>query len=509
MSLTAISFFATAVGLGTSYFATEMLRQKYKEMVEQHDYLQIIVANLSDQVHVVAGAERLYAVSNDVGLLSTINTALGKIELYLMETNSLATAGTSQQFMGDLRSELTKYKDSFAKYAEVIAKKDKKEISEIATTRAQELLLIEGLMEQVSMAITEQNTSQIRRLDFFAFILSIVFLGILIVTILISLVSFIQSKGISKALLDISTRVHQSTVRSEQTSASLHSAADEVTQASVAQASAVQETVATLDEISAMVTRSVDSVDASSVKAKESLSIAEDGKKAVSNMLSSMDALQKMIQTMASQVDQSNLKIQGIVEIIQQIVKKTQVINDIVFQTKLLSFNASVEAARAGEHGKGFAVVAEEVGSLAAMSGTAAKEISAILSQGQSTISSIVAESKQTMETLVSQSTGQVNGGLKQAHRCEDILQVVVVNANDVCKLLEDISTSAKEQAVGVSNIASAMNSIDETTQSNTNMANQTVQISSELASQTAELSAVVQGLNNLILGEHHAKKAS
>ncbi len=47
---------------------------------------------------------------------------------------------------------------------------------------------------------------------------------------------------------------------------------------------------------------------------------------------------------------------------------KTKVINDIVFQTKRLSFNASVEAARAGEHGKGFAVVAEEVGNLAQMS---------------------------------------------------------------------------------------------------------------------------------------------
>ncbi|MBC7465119.1 MAG: hypothetical protein H7256_03945 [Bdellovibrio sp.] len=49
----------------------------------------------------------------------------------------------------------------------------------------------------------------------------------------------------------------------------------------------------------------------------------------------------------------------------EEIGNKTKVINDIVFQTKLLSFNASVEAARAGEHGKGFAVVAEEVGKLA------------------------------------------------------------------------------------------------------------------------------------------------
>jgi methyl-accepting chemotaxis protein len=55
-------------------------------------------------------------------------------------------------------------------------------------------------------------------------------------------------------------------------------------------------------------------------------------------------------------------EIAGISKVIATIEERTKVINDIVFQTKLLSFNASVEAARAGEHGKGFAVVAEEVG---------------------------------------------------------------------------------------------------------------------------------------------------
>ena len=62
--------------------------------------------------------------------------------------------------------------------------------------------------------------------------------------------------------------------------------------------------------------------------------------------------------------NESNKEIQEIVKVIAEIGNKTKVINDIVFQTKLLSFNASVEAARAGENGKGFAVVAEEVGKL-------------------------------------------------------------------------------------------------------------------------------------------------
>ena len=65
--------------------------------------------------------------------------------------------------------------------------------------------------------------------------------------------------------------------------------------------------------------------------------------------------------------------------IIQEIEDKTKAIDEIVFQTKLLSFNASVEAERAGEHGRGFSVVAQEVGNLAQLSGKSAAEINEIL----------------------------------------------------------------------------------------------------------------------------------
>lgn len=77
----------------------------------------------------------------------------------------------------------------------------------------------------------------------------------------------------------------------------------------------------------------------------------------------------------------SNAEVKELVGIINGISERTKVIDEIVFQTKLLSFNASVEAERAGEHGRGFAVVAQKVGNLAQMSGKAAQEISSILKQ--------------------------------------------------------------------------------------------------------------------------------
>ncbi|RLA80546.1 MAG: chemotaxis protein, partial [Epsilonproteobacteria bacterium] len=66
-------------------------------------------------------------------------------------------------------------------------------------------------------------------------------------------------------------------------------------------------------------------------------------------------------------------------EEVDSISKAIGVIDQIAFQTNILSLNAAVEAATAGEAGKGFAVVAQEVRNLANRSATAASEIKSIV----------------------------------------------------------------------------------------------------------------------------------
>ena len=108
------------------------------------------------------------------------------------------------------------------------------------------------------------------------------------------------------------------------------------------QASALQETVASIDEISAMVSKNADNAKRSQDTASVSHQAATKGKQSVEQMMTAIDDINKSNSDIMHQVNASNQEISGIVKIIAEIGNKTKVINDIVFQTKLLSFNASV-----------------------------------------------------------------------------------------------------------------------------------------------------------------------
>jgi len=172
----------------------------------------------------------------------------------------------------------------------------------------------------------------------------------------------------------------------------------------------------------------------------------------------------EMAEAAASMAIEGGEAVNKTVEAMTTIADKIKIIEDIVYQTNLLALNAAIEAARAGEHGKGFAVVAAEVRKLAKRSQIAAGEISTI-----------------TTDSLeVSQKAGE-------------LISAVVPQIQETATLIKDIATAAKEQDVGIVQITSSMNDLNEVTQGNAASSQELASASEELDGQSNTLSELMK----------------
>jgi methyl-accepting chemotaxis protein len=155
------------------------------------------------------------------------------------------------------------------------------------------------------------------------------------------------------------------------------------------------------------------------------------------------------------------------------------IIDQISFQTNILSLNAAVEAATAGEAGKGFAVVAQEVRNLASRSAEAAKEI----------------------KELVENAKDKANEGKSIADSMISGYDNLNENITSTLTIIEDVEHTSKEQLTGIEQINDAINQLDHQTQENVTIAN-TV---SDIAKQTNEISTII--VSNANDKEFHGKE--
>jgi len=265
----------------------------------------------------------------------------------------------------------------------------------------------------------------------------------------------------------------------------------------------LEETSSSVTQISEMVGKSSETATSTTNLSKESQIKAEEGKESVNNVKNKIDQINENSESLKKSVEKNNEDVENIINIIAEIEDKTKVINDIVFQTKLLSFNASVEAARAGEHGKGFSVVAEEVGALAQMSGAAATEISELLERSSAQVKNTVQSSKDSMDRIIKEGNLRVEEGLKEIKNCDTALDEIVNSFQEVNHAVKEISLSSSEQSSGVSEITKTINQLNQVTQENTSIANSSSQKAVELKSQSTDLVKIVDQIQSVVFGKH------
>ena len=249
----------------------------------------------------------------------------------------------------------------------------------------------------------------------------------------------------------------------------------------VDQAEALEQTSSATEEIYQTANKNTGLTEESKNLINLCLKRVQEGERSMKDLSVAFHTISSGNQKFEEFIKESNQRFEEIKEVISQISEKTSVINDIVFQTKLLAFNASVEAARAGEHGKGFAVVAEEVGSLAAMSGKASHEISDILEKGLNVVENIIQETSDAVDTIVSESIKNIENGEKFVKISSDNFSSISEQVDGVFKKVNDIAQSSKEQSLGIDEVNKAIHLLEQNNQRTTLVARQSSEISKSL----------------------------
>ncbi len=197
--------------------------------------------------------------------------------------------------------------------------------------------------------------------------------------------------------------------------------------------------------------------------------MAKESKDTASGSSEGLELTQNIVkdtENLNNQIVTENEIVTSLVQKSDDIAQAITVIDQIAFQTNILSLNAAVEAATAGEAGKGFAVVAQEVRNLASRSAEAANEIKSLVESANLTASS----GKEIADDMT----------LGYSDLKDKIVQTK--------GMIEEVLVASKEQENGMTQINNAITELDKVTQENAHSSTQIDTLASDVASLSSNL---------------------
>lgn len=310
-----------------------------------------------------------------------------------------------------------------------------------------------------------------------------------------------RSKSHSSMLTDSAKKLAQTAANTESAFSTLTLVTENIEKARQVNLTKVDNNLKLFEDLKDLTQSLAETSDSNLAESKEVSTTIENTNQHILNFIEQFKNLETQSEESQHRISHQLNDFSKAFAILDQIASKTSLINEIVFQTKLLSFNASVEAARAGEHGKGFSVVAEEIGKLAISSGKAALEIEDIVQSGIKTLKlSLENTEALIMQTLANQKE-QINTGVQTTSQIRNNLTISNQTLSSLINSVETLNTHIRQQFMSLQSLMTDTSELDRAIQNSSSFTDQLGSVMATLKPEIESLSQVSSDVLGLSSG--------